>query len=70
MTMVIHQPILPMVLYTVLTSDRAGTDGGTHSGSMVTTVIMVLTIPIFGDGILQALEGGDTPVKQSLLKDN
>ena len=70
MIMVILRPIVPMGPCTTLICGQVGMDGGIHSGSTDTTTIMVLTIPIFGDGILQALEGGDTPVKQLLLKDN
>ena len=48
---------------------RAGMDCGIHSGSTGTTVIMVFTIPISGDGIRPDPEA-DTPEKQSLQKDS
>ena len=68
MIMVILQPTVPTEIYTAPTSDRVGTDGGTHSGSTDTTAIMALTIPIFGVGIGPDLEEGDIPVKQLSLK--
>ena len=61
--MAILPPTVPMVPITALTCGQAGMDGGIHSGSTVTTTLMVATIPIFGVGIHPDLEA-DIPAKQ------
>lgn len=67
--MVILPPTVPTAPITIPTCGRAGMDGGIHSGSMDTTTIMVLTIPISGAGIRPDPEA-DTPAKPSSRKDS
>ncbi len=70
--MVILPLTVPMVITVPITAPlcgRVGMDGGIHSGSTGTTIIMVLTIPISGAGIRPDPEA-DTPEKQSLQKDS
>ncbi len=67
--MVILPPIVPTAPITAPTCGRVGMDGGIHSGSTGTTIIMVLTILIFGAGTHPDPEV-DTLEKQSLQKDS
>ena len=61
--------MVPTVPITTPICGRVGMVGGIHSGSTGTTIIMVLTIPIFGAGTHPDPEV-DTLEKQSLQKDS
>lgn len=62
-------PTVHMALITAPTCGRAGMDGGIHSGSTDTTITMVLTIPISGDGIRMGQEA-DPLTGRSSQKDS